>query len=582
MGKDKTMKFTLLNKRYLHKKLVVVIVGILSVVLFMSSTLYSQNNQNPVKIGVASMITPVDTVKYYQEIIDYIADNLNMPVNMVFKKTYDEIDKMLENGEVDAAFICSAPYVKDKRKFGAELLVVPQVNGRVFYNSLIIVHKDSDIEKFDELKGKTFAFSDPKSNSGRLYPIYRLAKKGIKPEDFFEKYVYSYSHNKSVALVAKKVVEGAAVENLIYQYMKNNDSPYIKQIRIIEKSPDFGIPPMVTSPDISTFVRDKIKEILTNMHNNQRGKRILSSMLIDKFVEGLDSNYDSVREMESFMTRFDAPGEIYTKEDKLVFFGVIPRDNPRIAYKKYQPLIDYLSDNTPYRFELILKKRYDEIVNALGNGDIDIAFLGPLTYLNAHAKFGAVSILRSITGKGDSHYKSVIIARKNHPANTLADLKGNSFAFASYKSTSGNLIPRLLLAENGIHLKELEGYHNFRFHYSVVRWVLKGIYDAGAVRESVAEKYLPLGLKIMATSKPIPTGPIVVGPETPYRIVEAVKTTLLNLNKTEDGEDILKKMDYDLKGGFIEASDVDYEEIRKMVNEVPTTCGIGCHPKIKL
>jgi len=230
---------------------------------------------------------------------------------------------MLEKGDVDAAFICSAPYVEDKRKFGAELLVAPQVDGNVFYKSFIIVHKDSTFRSFDELKGKTFAFTDPKSNSGRLYPVYRLAKEGYRPEDYFSKYIYSYSHNKSVELVAKKIVDGAAIENLIYHYMKNKGSPYTEQVRIIEQSPDFGIPPMVNTPGMSTFVKEKIREILINMHRNTDGARILSDMQVEKFVEGSDSYYDSVREMESFVTLFHTPEVTGANEKKTVWVSCI-------------------------------------------------------------------------------------------------------------------------------------------------------------------------------------------------------------------------------------------------------------------
>ena len=537
--------------------------------------------EKPVRIGVVSMITPVGTVEYYQEIIDYISDKLGRPVDMVYRKTYDEMDRLLEKGDIDAAFICSAPYVEDKRKFGAELLVVPQVNGKVFYNSYIIVHKNSNIKDFDGLEGKTFAFTDPKSNSGRLYPIYKLAKNGQNPEDFFKKYVYSYSHNKSVELVAKKVVDGAAVENLIYNYLQQQNSPYTRQTRIIEKSPDFGIPPMVTTPHVSTFLKEKMKEILVNMHNDQKGKKILLSMLIEKFVEASDSNYDSVRVMESFVSMFDTEEE-KTVDKNTVYFSAIPRDNPRIAYEKYQPLMDYLSENTSYSFELVLKKNYDDTVTALGHGDIDIAFLGPLTYLHARAEYNAVSILKSITAKGDSFYRSVIIAKDDDSIIKLSDLKGKKFAFAAMKSTSGNLIPRFLLAEDGIHLRELNSYNNFNYHDSVVKWVLKGKYDAGAVSEYVAEKYLPLGLKIVATSGPIPTGPIVVGPKTPYTIVEKIKSALLNVNKSEEGLEILRKIDPEMSGGFIEASDLDYEHVRQMINDVPNTCGLRCHPNLRL
>jgi phosphonate transport system substrate-binding protein len=73
------------------------------------------------------MITPVDTVKYYQEIIDYIGARIQQPVQMVHRRTYEEMDGLLERGEVKIAFICSAPYVKDRERFGVELLVAPTV-----------------------------------------------------------------------------------------------------------------------------------------------------------------------------------------------------------------------------------------------------------------------------------------------------------------------------------------------------------------------------------------------------------------------------------------------------------------------
>jgi phosphonate transport system substrate-binding protein len=174
------------------------------------------------------------------------------------------------------------------------------------------------------------------------------------------------------------------------------------------------------------------------------------------------------------------------------------------------------------------------------------------------------------------------VTKKNSPLKQLSDLKGKSFAFAALKSTSGNLIPRYLLAENGIHLREIKDFNNFNYHDSVVKRVLKGIYDAGAVRESVAEKYIPQGLEIIAKSGPIPTGPLVVGPQTSYTIVEMIKAVLLDMNKTEKGQAVLKKMDPEYMGGFTEADDFDYAHIRKMINNVPKSCGLGCHPKIQL
>lgn len=566
-------------ERYKH----IVFVIILSVLFLPGLFAPASHAKRPIRIGVASMITPVEAVKYYQDIVDYVGEKLGMPVEMVHRRTYDEMDELLEKGEVQGAFICSAPYVKNRRVFGVELLVAPQVRGSVFYHSYIIVHKDSPITSFEQLKGKTFAFTDPKSNSGRLYPVYLLAKMGYRPEEFFSRYIYSYSHNKSVELVAKKKVDAAAVESLVYEYMKLKGSPYVFQTKVIEKSPPFGIPPFVASPKTSLFFKEKLKEILLNMHRDPKGRAILQEMLIDRFVEVSDSNYDPIRRMEAFVDAFyGRKEEDPKKQERVIRFGVIPRDNPRISFEKYQPLIDYLSEATGLKIELIMKRTYEETVVALGNGEIDLAFLTPLSYLEARARYGAVAILRPVTNDGKPFYRSVMVTKKENPIESLSDLKGRSVAFAAVMSTSGNLIARYMLAWAGIHLKDLKDYRNYNYHDTVVKWVLRGQHDAGAVREAVAAKYLPLGLKIIATSEPIPTGPIVVGPKTPYSVVERIKEALLEIKKSPEGREALKKTDPELQGGFIPASDSDYHGIRKLINDVPKTCGVGCHPKIEL
>jgi phosphate/phosphite/phosphonate ABC transporter binding protein len=559
-------------------------VVLMSLFLFTASALNAPSVEAapPLKIGVASMITPVDAVKYYQDVIDYIGEQIKQPVQMVHCRTYNEMDSLLERGEVKVAFICSAPYVKNRERFGVELLVAPSVDGKPTYHSYIIVHNDSPIKIFSELKGKTFAFTDPKSNTGKLYPTYLLKTMGRNPERFFKSQLYSYSHNKSVEMVAKKIVDGAAVESIVYDHMLKTGSPYAKQTRIIRRSPAYGIPPVVVTKDINPELKKKVRDAFLAMGTTVKGKAIMDAMMIDGFVEVPDSNYDTIREMERAVVDNPRVGS-RVRDTRTVYFGVIPRDNPRIMYEKYQPLLDYLAEKTPYRYELVLKKNYEDTVSALGSGETNVALLEPLTYLEAHAKYGAQCILKPKGADGSSRYTSVLIKKKDSPVKSLMDLKGKNIAFASTKSTSGNLMPRYLLAGAGIHLNELNGYANFDYHDSVVKAVLKGQYDAGAVRDSVARKYTKLGIEIMAESEPIPTGPLVAGPGTPYLVIESIKNALLDLSvQNENHQKMLKRLDEDFRNGFVETSDKDYEAIRLKINAVPQTCGKGCHPKIRL
>jgi phosphonate transport system substrate-binding protein len=258
----------------------------------------ARSAQDPLKIGVASMITPVDAVKYYQDVIDYIGEVIGQPVQMVHRRTYDEMDSLLERGEVNVAFICSAPYVKNHQKFGVELLAAPSVNGKPTYQSYIIVHKESPLNSFAELKGRPFAFTDPKSNTGKLYPTYLLKTMGRTPERFFSRIVYSYSHNKSIEMVAKRLVDGAAVESIVYEHMLKKGSPYVSQTKIVKSSPAYGIPPVVVTKEIDPHLKTKLRAAFLGMHKTAAGKAILNAMMIDGFTEVSDRNYDSIRKME--------------------------------------------------------------------------------------------------------------------------------------------------------------------------------------------------------------------------------------------------------------------------------------------
>jgi len=547
---------------------------------FLSSPAFS--SPPVVKVGVSSMITPVDTVKYYQDIIDYLASYIKEPLKMVHRRTYAEMDHLLEKGEVKIAFICSAPYVTDRERFGVELLVAPVVDGNPFYHSYIIVHRESPIRTFSELRGKRFAFTDPNSNSGKLYPTYLVKKMGFTPNEFFSSISYSYSHNKSIEWVAKKIVDGGAVDSIVYDHMMATASPYVNETKVIKRSPPFGSPPVVTVRSIDPGLKKKIKQAILNMHRTDKGKSILASMMIDRFVEVPDSNYDTIRKMKKEIEE-KATISVKIRDQSTVYFGLLPRDNPRLTYEKYQPLLDYLASKTPYRYELVLKKDYKDTVRALGTGEMDVALLGPITYLEAYKAYRVRCLLRPKGSSGMGTMKSVFITKESSSIKSISDIRGKSVAFASIKSTTGNLIPRHLLATHGIHLSDLKNYTNFDYHDSVVKAVLRGQYDVGAVRDVVANKYMKSGLFVIATSASLPTGPLVARKDLPSEITDTIKKILLALDP-QNGEDrkALERLDEELKQGFIEATDKTYDDIREKINVIPKTCGVGCHPKLKL
>jgi phosphonate transport system substrate-binding protein len=251
--------------------------------------------------AVGAMITPKEGFNYYKRLLDYMGEKLDRRVLFVDRKSYAEINSLLETAELDAAFVCSGPYVEGHDKFGLELLVAPQAYGESVYYSYIIVPADSPVKSFNELSGKTFAFTDPKSNTGKLVPTYMLARMGETPDSYFKKYEFTYAHDRSIKAVAEKMVDGAAVDSLIWEYADKSDNSVTSKTRIIEKSPPYGIPPIAVRPGLDNETKKKLKERLLNVHLDENGREIIRGMMIDKFVSVDDSNYDSVRQMKKWI-----------------------------------------------------------------------------------------------------------------------------------------------------------------------------------------------------------------------------------------------------------------------------------------
>ena len=269
----------------------------------------AESHADHLRIAVGGMITPKEGFGYYKQFLDYIGEKLGRGVDFVDRENYAEINALVKSGKVDVAFVCGGPYVDGHAAFGMELLAAPQAyNGTVYY-AYIIVPADSPAKSLQDLRGKSFAFTDPLSNSGKLAPTYMLARAGQSPKSFFSKVIYTRSHDKSIKAVAEKLVDGAAVDSLIWEYDNLKNPEFTAMTRVIEKSPPYGIPPVVVRPGMDPQLKKQIRDIFLNAHKDEKGRAILKKMMIDRFVPPDDHAYDSIREMKLFMEKQAASGK---------------------------------------------------------------------------------------------------------------------------------------------------------------------------------------------------------------------------------------------------------------------------------
>ncbi|MGQ9553859.1 MAG: PhnD/SsuA/transferrin family substrate-binding protein, partial [Anaerolineae bacterium] len=115
------------------------------------------------RLAVAAILSPQSTAHDYKGLIAYLSNKLGRPLRLVQGSTYAETNEMLRTGQVDLGFLCTGAYVQGQRDFDMELLVIPQVNGEPVYRSYIVVRAGSSAQRWQDLRGGVFAFTDPLS-----------------------------------------------------------------------------------------------------------------------------------------------------------------------------------------------------------------------------------------------------------------------------------------------------------------------------------------------------------------------------------------------------------------------------------
>ena len=119
-----------------------------------------------------------------------------------------------------------------------------------------------------------------------------------RPETFFAKVIYTYSHDNSIMAVSKGLVDGAAVDGLVWEYYQHRNPLWTSGTRVIRKSEPYGIPPVVVSSTIATPFKEQIQGLLLSMHEDATGRKILQELMIDRFLAPKAEWYDTVRQVE--------------------------------------------------------------------------------------------------------------------------------------------------------------------------------------------------------------------------------------------------------------------------------------------
>ena len=229
-----------------------------------------------------------------RQVLDALQQQLGMPVKPFVATDYNGVIEALRAKKLDVAYLGPFSYVlaSSVAEVEAFSVAVTKKTGQSAYRSVILARKDSGLRSVAELKGRNFAFVDPSSASGHLFPKAGLQQTGLDPETYFGRVVFSGSHDASILAVANKKVDAAAVADRIFNSavakgtVKQDDFVVLWSSRPIPESP------MVWRKDLDPALKEKLAKALANLKDVKWGDQ----GVLNGFQPTSDAAYDVVRD----------------------------------------------------------------------------------------------------------------------------------------------------------------------------------------------------------------------------------------------------------------------------------------------
>jgi len=229
-----------------------------------------------------------------QTMMDQLSKALGMPVKPFVAADYNGVNEALRSKRLDVAYLGPFSYVLGTTVADIEAFAVAETKkaGRTFYHSLIVAHKDSGIQTVADLKGKTFAFVDPSSTSGHLFPKAGLMKAGFNPEKDFGRVIFSGSHDSNAVAVQNRKVDAVAIADRILDAAIAKGLAKRDDLVVVWKSEPIPESPTVWRKDLDAALKKRIQAAFLEVKNvpwSDQGE-------LNGFHPTNDAAYDVIRD----------------------------------------------------------------------------------------------------------------------------------------------------------------------------------------------------------------------------------------------------------------------------------------------
>lgn len=266
--------------------------SIASLVLAASGTVYAQSNE--LRVGLIPSEDAHAMIEASQQVMEQLAAKTGMKVKPFVANDYNGVIEALRSGKLDIAYLGPFSYVMASQMANAEAfaVAVTKKTGRSAYQSKVIARKDKGLQSLDQLKGRTFAFVDPSSASGHLFPKAGLMASGFDVDKGFSRVIFSGSHDASIMAVANNKVDAAAVADRIFDSAIKKGLIKSEDFIVIWHSKPIPESPMVWRKSLDEATKQKVAAAMADIKNLPWGDQ----GMLDGFAPTNDQAYDVVRQ----------------------------------------------------------------------------------------------------------------------------------------------------------------------------------------------------------------------------------------------------------------------------------------------
>lgn len=246
-----------------------------------------------IKVGIFT--TDPKVISEEGKIMEYLSRRVGAKLVLMPIIGYEKSVEKLAHGDIDAAVFGSAPAFVSIKNGVAEPIARPEIKKSSVYNGYWMTLKESGLTTIEDFKGKRFAYVDPYTSAGYLFPRAVIKEKKFDPDKFFGSVKFSKTHEAAIEMLLNGSVDGCAAKDTAYKKFIDTNIELKDRLKVIEVAGPFPERTLLISLKVDEALRKRIKEVLLNMDGDPEGKKILTECGRDRYIDTNIDDFAAIR-----------------------------------------------------------------------------------------------------------------------------------------------------------------------------------------------------------------------------------------------------------------------------------------------